>query len=163
MRLDNCLTETKVGLDAERMEVGQRINCNRGDPNPIHDHSRLRVDCWGQRPGRRLNDWYSPGCWVAPWSNDCQRRGQDRHEHQYYRDVVYYEEIKRELSLKKTQVTVRYCTVGLQMSQKVLILWGYSKRTPHMGLLKADTTVRTTTWKVSHLKIMRDEVCECDG
>ena len=106
LRLDNCLTETKVGLDAERMEVGQRINCNRGDPNPIHDHSRLSVDCWGQRPGQRLNDWYSPGCWVAPWSNGCQRRGQDRHEHQCYGDVVYYEEIKRELSLKKTQVTV---------------------------------------------------------
>jgi hypothetical protein len=56
------LEETKVGLDEERKEVGQRINCNRGDPNPIHDHNRLRVEVGGIVPdedemiGNHLDD-----------------------------------------------------------------------------------------------------------
>jgi hypothetical protein len=40
-----------VGLGAERKEVGQRIHCNRGEPKPIHDHSRSRAEVGGSLPG----------------------------------------------------------------------------------------------------------------
>ena len=46
------LEETKVGLGAERKKVGQRINCDRGEPKPIHDHSRLRPEIGGSLPGK---------------------------------------------------------------------------------------------------------------
>jgi hypothetical protein len=49
--IESDLEEAKVGLGVERKEVGQRIHCNRGEPKPIHDHSRSRAEVGGSLPG----------------------------------------------------------------------------------------------------------------